>query len=210
MQIPQSTHRFHLPWDDLRCDTLAILNMAARRGRRFVDMNACLSADGTSWNLHWPRGPRLNHYDWIWTGKRTLLGRERRRPMTRAELDRKTDEWTDRQIARWRRGRHGGPKPKTVYQRQLQAKRRLVICCWDLKSRDYGQADYAEKFVTAVERSGHPAFYMALVTIANWGPKLRAFKRAGGQTALLAHGAPKPADLADWRPYIDQVWGGWA
>jgi hypothetical protein len=39
--MPTETHRVHLPWDDPRCDTLEILNMAARQGRRYVDLNSC-------------------------------------------------------------------------------------------------------------------------------------------------------------------------
>lgn len=207
MRIPARTHRVHLNWKDPRCDTVAILNLTARQGRRFVDCNACRSKDGTSWNLHWPNGPRLNHYDWYWTGRRTRFGREIRRPMTPAELSRDVDQWTDAEISRWRRARRGGPKPRTVYERQKQARRRGVFICWELKSRDYGQADYAEKFMAAVAASKWPAFVMTLVTMAHWGPKLRAFKQAGAQTALLAHNAPRPADLDHWSPYIDRVWG---
>jgi hypothetical protein len=209
--MPAQTHRVHVPWDDPRCDTVALLNLTARLGRRFVDCNACRSKDGTSWNLHWPEGPRLNHYDWIWTGKRTrILRREIRRPMTEEELRRDVNQWPDGGIARWRSGRRGGPKPATVARRQRQAKRRRVIICWELKSRDYGEADYAERLVDDVERSGWPAFFMTLVTMHNWGPKLRAVHRAGGQTALLAHGAPRPLDLEQWRPFIDRIWGRFA
>src|SRR5690349_24843286 len=105
MLMPAQPHRVHLPWNDPRCDTIALLNMIARQGRRFGDFNACVSADDTAWNLHWPEGPRLNHYDWIWTGRRTrILRREIRRPMTGAELRRDVDQWRDAQIVRWRRG----------------------------------------------------------------------------------------------------------
>lgn len=210
MRIPANTHRYHLHWSDPRCDTLAFLNMAARRGYLYVDCNACLSADGTSWNLHWATGPKHNHFDWYWTGRRNRFGREIRRPMTQAELDWNVDEWTDAQIRRWRTAERGGRRPATVYKRQRQAKRRGLIICWELKTRTYGRADYADRLVDDVERSGHPAFYMTLVTMANWGPKLRAVHEAGGRTALLAHGAPRPRDLDKWLPYIDRVWGRFA
>jgi len=211
VQIPVETHRVHVPWSDLRCDTVALLDLTGREGRRFVDLNACHSSDGVSFNLHWGNGPRLNHYTWIWTGRRTrFLRREIRRPMTEAEIRRDTDEWPAAAILRWRRGKRGGPRPATVARRQAQAARRGVIPCWELKSHDYGQGDYAERFVADVEAAGGQAFYMTLVTMPHWGPKLRAFHQAGGQTALLAHGAPRPPDLTQWRPFIDRIWGHFA
>lgn len=210
MRIPSQTRRFHLPWYDRRCDTLRFLLIAVWRGFRFVDCNAVLSANGTSWNLHWANGPKLNHFTWIWTGRRNKYGREIRRPMTYDELHRPVDKWTDSQIARWRRAPKRGRKPATVYKRQRQAKRLGLIICWELKSRTYGKADYADRLVDDVERSKHPAFYMTLVTMRNWGEKLWAVKDAGGQTALLAHGAPKPRDLDKWAPHIDRIWGSWA
>lgn len=210
MLIPAQTHRGHLPWFDPRCDTLALLNQIAREGLRFGDFNACASADATSWNLHWASGPKLNHYTWIWTGRRDWLGREIRRPMTHEELHRPTHQWHDAGIARWRRAKHGGPKPTTVAKRQRQAKRRNVIICWELKSLQYANADVAERIVEDITRSRWPGFFMTLVTMRKWGEKARAIHQAGGQFALLAHGAPKPPDLATWRPYIDRVWGRFA
>jgi hypothetical protein len=206
--MPAQTHRFHLPQSDPYCDTVAMLNMAARRGYRYVDCNACVSADDTSWNLHWPEGPRLNHYDWIWTGRRTrFLRREIRRPMTQVELSRNVGLWSDAAISRWRRGARGGPRPATVLKRQRQAKRRAVIICWELKSRAYAHDDVAERIVEDVNASGHPAFYMALVTMYGWREKARAIQKAGGQFALLAHGAPRPSDLENWRPFLSAIWG---
>jgi hypothetical protein len=205
--MPAETNRAHLPWNDLRCDTLAFLNEIARRRQRYADFNACASADATSWNLHWASGPKLNHYYWIWTGKRTRFGREIRRPMTEEELHRPTHQWHDAGIARWRRGARGGPRPATVAKRQRQAKRRRVIICWELKSQAYAQADVAERIVADVQASRWPGFFMTLVTMAKWGEQARAIHNAGGQFALLAHGAPRPADLEHWRPYIDRIWG---
>lgn len=207
MLMPAETHRVHVPWDDPRCDTLALLRLAARQRHRYVDCNACVSADDTSWNLHWPSGPKLNHYTWIWTGKRTRLGREIRRPMTAEELHRAVHEWHDAGIARWRRAARGGPRPTTVAKRQRQAKRYHLIICWELKSLTYADADVAERIVDDVRASGNPAFFMALVTMRKWGEKARAISNAGGQFALLAHNAPRPADFEHWRPYVTQVWG---
>jgi hypothetical protein len=94
-----------------------------------------------------------------------------------------------------------------VAKRQRQAKRRAVIICWELKSRAYAEAGVAERIVEDVRASKWPAFYMALVTMRLWGQKARAIHAAGGEFALLAHGAPKPADLEHWSPYITRVWG---
>lgn len=208
--IPQETHRVHADWDDPICDTVALLDRAARLGRRFVDMNTCVSADHTGWNLHWPEGPRLNGFHWIWTGRRTrILRREIRRPMTDDELRRDVIDWHDSQIARWRRARHGGRRPGTVALRQKQARKRRVYICWETKSRAYEEPENAERLVEDCRASGWPAFFMTLC-IGAWGPKLRAIHNAGGQTALLAHGYPKPVDLAQWRPYIDAIWGRFA
>lgn len=208
MLMPAQTYREHLPWTDPRCDTVALLNMIARQGHRYGDFNACVSADATSWNLHWANGPRLNHYDWIWTGKRTKLGREIRRLMTQEELDRDVHQWHDADIALWRRGPHGGPQPATVAKRQRQAKWRGVVICWELKSQAYVEPAVAERIVEDVRASGWDAFYMTLVTMPKWRGKARAIHNAGGQFALLAHGAPRPADLDQWHPaYIDRIWG---
>lgn len=205
--MPAETHRFHLLQSDPRCDTLEMLNMAARRGEKYVDCNACASADDTAWNLHWPEGPRLNHYDWMWTGKRTIFGREKRRPMTAGELARNVGQWSDAGISRWRRGARGGPRPATVRKRQRQAKRRALYVCWELKSRSFAYLDVAERIVEDVRASGWPAFFMSLVTMREWGQKARAIKQAGGQFALLAHNAPKPPDFDQWHPYVERVWG---
>jgi hypothetical protein len=209
--MPAQTHRGHLPWDDPDCDTLAFLTWLARHGWRFGDFNACVSADDTSWNLHWTEGPRLNHYDWIWTGGRTrILRREIRRPMTDEELRRDVAQWHDAGISRWRRAKRGGPKPATVAQRQRQAKRRGVIICWELKSRRYADPEVAARIVEDVRASGGQGFFMALVTMRLWGQKARAIHQAGGQFALLAHSAPRPPDLGEWRPFITRIWGHFA
>lgn len=207
--MPARTHRAHLPASDPRCDTLAFLNMAARQGHKHVDVNACASADDTAWNLHWTTGPGPNHYDWIWTGKRRW-GREVRRPMTRAELHRPVHQWHDEEILRWRRSRRSGPKPAQCSKRQRQINRRALIACWELKSRAFAEQEVADRLVHDVNAQGREAFYMALVTMRLWGQKARAIHNAGGQFALLAHGAPKPDELEKWKPYIRQVWGRFA
>lgn len=209
--IPKSTHRAHLKQSNGRCDTVTVLNMAAKhaKGHRFADMNACALKDGDA-NLHWPAGPAMNHYDHIAIGK-DANGKEKRRPMTKAELHRPVIEWKTEDFLRWRRGPSGGPRPATVAMRQKEAADRGVIICWELKSREYRVAANGTRFVSAVVDSKHKAYYMTLVTMAFWGPKLRAFKNAGGETALLAHGVRKTptieAGLVRFGPSIDRIWG---
>lgn len=207
--IPRRCHREHLPWRDPRVDTVTVLNMAAR-GSGYADMNACALADGDA-NVHWADGPTKNHYDHIWTGRKDRNGREIRRPMTQAEKDRKLIDWTVAEFLTWRRGAHGGPRPHTVEMRQRQARKRAVTVCWELKSRQYRQAARARRFVAAVRRAGGVAYFMTLASMPYWGPKLRAFKQAGGETALLAHDvkltAARETTLARFRPFIDRIWG---
>jgi hypothetical protein len=211
--IPKSTHRAHLKQSDGRCDTVTVLNMAAkqleRHPRAYADMNACALEDGDA-NLHWPRNPVLNHYDHIAVGT-DAHGKEKRRPMTKSERHRPVVEWKTEEFLRWRRGPSGGPRPATVAMRQKQAADRDVIICWELKSREYRIPSNAARFVAAVEASGHTAYYMTLVTMGFWGQKLQAFKNAGGETALLAHGVRKTPDIAArlerFAPSIDRIWG---
>lgn len=212
MTIPRSCVRAHVDWDDPRCDTVAILNIAAKHSG-YADMNACALADGDA-NVHWADGPLKNHYDHIWTGRRDRRGREIRRPMTSEERHRPLVEWKVSGFLAWRRGERGGPRPHTVEMRQRQAKAREVTICWELKSRQYKDPARAQRFVAACRRAGGVAYFMTLVTMRAWGPKLRAFKNAGGETALLAHGvrltALRRARLAFYSSSIDRIWGDFA
>lgn len=200
--IPRSTNRAHLPSRNKRNDTVAVLNMAARRrpGRRFADLNVCPSLE-EDWNLHWKDGPRKNHFTHILdkdTGKR--------RRMTHTELHRPVAEWRAADVRRWRR-RVGlrWVRPFTVAERQRQARRRRVVICWELKDSRYGGGP-GDRIVSTVTASAWPAYYMTLVNMRGWGRKLRRVHMAGGETALLTHGCRKPDDYATWAPYVDRLW----
>jgi hypothetical protein len=213
--IPKTTNRAHLKARNARCDTVTVLNMAAkhRPGQRFADMNACALADGDA-NAHWPETPVKNHYDHIWTGELDADGKEVRRPMIDEERSRPLIGWTTEEFLSWRRSMKGGPRPATVAMRQREAISRGVIICWELKSREYRITANAQRFLAAVTETDHTAYYMTLVTMGFWGQKLQAFKLAGGETALLPHGAKKTKEIAErlveHDAHIDRVWGRWA
>jgi len=215
-RIPARTNRAHLKQSNRRCDTVTVLHMATKhkpdkRGQVYADMNACALKDGDA-NVHWADGPLKNHYDHLATVDEH--GRETRTEMTDEEKHRPVAQWTTDDFLRWRRGKSGGPRPFTVAMRQKQAAALDVVICWELKSRHYQSAKRAERFVKAIENSNHKAYYMTLVTMAAWGPKLKAFKEAGGQTALLPHEARKTptieVKLEVFKPHIDRFWGSWA
>jgi hypothetical protein len=213
--IPESTNRAHLKQSNPRCDTITVLRMASHHSKnhRFADMNACALLDSDA-NVHWADGPAKNHYDHLWTGGLDANGREERIEMSDAERHRPLIEWTEEEFLRWRRGPSGGPRPATVAMRQVEAQSLGVTICWELKSRHYRRTAEAQRFVGTVVASGHEAYYMTLVTMAFWGLKLQAFKAAGGETALLPHGARKTAAieamLETHKDHIDRFWGSWA
>lgn len=204
--------RAHLRQSDPRCDTVTVLNMAARRrpGRRVADMNA-VAGKTTDWNLHWTEGPWLNHFTHIVEAKTGRL-----RELTPTERHRPVDEWDDGEILRWRKniGTERHPKwvrPFTCAERQRQANLRGVTIAWELKSRQYGLAGIANRFVKAVGAVGGRWFVMTLVNMKAWAGKLTAFHNAGRQTALLAHGQPKPDSLSIYHPgVIDVILGRFA
>jgi hypothetical protein len=214
MLIPQHhPSTAHYLQSDPRVDTVAVLDLAAHT-TGYADMNACRLLDGDA-NVHWPKNPVSNHYSWIWTGRRTkVLRREIRREMTDEERRRPVNEWTTWEFLRWRRGAKGGARPHTVGMRQRQARRRFVKVCWELKSHDYGDNPaWAMRFVSTVKAAGGVAFYFTLATMPKWGPRMRAFRNAGGQTALDINGA-KAADVEPALPafeeFIDATWGHFA
>lgn len=213
-KIPSRTARAHYLQSDPRCDQVATLNKARRRkgGRRrgfgYADMNLVRCANGNV-NLHWADSAVKNHYRYI------IGSNGRRRAMTGSELHRPVIEWNLADILKWRKTKRVGVSlnsrahPASVITRQRQAKRRKVIICWEVKSRVYKNPATAKSLIHDVRASGWPGYFMTLVIMKDWGPKLKAIHQAGGQTALLAHGARKPSNLNLFAPYIDAVWGRW-
>lgn len=207
-KIPAATNRAHLEQRDPRCDTVVVLNMAKRHpaGKRYADMNACPGADN-DWNLHWVDNMRKNKFTHIKDAKTGHI-----RECTHEEATKPVLEIHTAEMRRYRKKVAGRwVAPATVFQRQRQAHQRGVIICWEIKSRMYKLAKYAQRFAKELLRSNWPAYVMTLVGMADFGPKLKAFKQAGVQTALLGHGtkmtATKIKQLQTYHGYIDRQWG---
>lgn len=208
--------RAHLKAMDDRCDTVVVLNMAARRrpGRRFADMN-CVAGRTHDWNLHWPKNMRLNGFTHILDGRTGKLRR-----CTKAEGNRAPRTLTYHQMIRYRKrikisGRWKWVRPYTVAQTNLQAKRRLVRCCWELKSTEYASNPaLARRMAAALAKTKWTSYVMTLVNMAGFGRKLKNFKVAGMGTALQGHGvrlsSSKVRELRTYAKYIDAQWGSFA
>jgi hypothetical protein len=207
--IPATTNRLHLSpyW---KGDSPRAINVAgARRVRgrgRYIDMNFQVCRDNVM-GLHWDTAAK-NGYRFI------QVSRIKRRPMTREELYRPVGSWSAEDIKKWRRTARVTRKyesrvrPYTFTELIQYAKRRGVIICAELKSRRFGtDPTIAEKMYANCVKYGVTVYPMTLVTMAYWAQKMINFKRAGFETALLAHNARRPANLAGILPYIDRVWG---
>ena len=210
MTIPAHTSRVHLKPYWLG-DSPRALNVAATRRaphNRCADVNFQLCADDEA-ALHWGTA-RQNDYRYVKVGKGI---RGRRRPMTREELNRLIQLWRMEDIRRWRQTPRYGPRfkqrvrPYSFLEMARMAKRRRVYICAELKSRGFANEDVAVRMVNKGKTVGWPVYYMTLVTMKDWGGKMRAFHNAGGETALLAHGAKRPSNLSGYMNYIDRIWG---
>lgn len=191
--------RAHLPQSDPRCDTVTVLNMAARcrPGHRFADMNAV-----GIWNLHWPEGPELNHFT-----HRMVKGHLERMPV--ALRRRAVLSWPESEVLTWRKNVGTARRPKwvrpfTVGERQAQARRRFVVITWELKAREFASLSLARRFTEMVNAAGGRWCVFTLAVMAEWEGKLRAFHSLGVGTALSVNGAAR----ANYRrTYIDRIWG---
>lgn len=217
-KIPAATAggRAHLEARDPRCDTVVVLNMAARRiiRKRFADMNACAGADA-DWNLHFPDNMHKNHFTEI-----IDKNNGRRRPCTHAEANRPVIEIPKHDMVRYRKNvgskrRPRWVRPFTVAERNRQAKRRWVRICWEIKSRAYAtNPALAKRFAAAIKATGWGSYYMTLVSMWGFGLKLKHFKEAGEQTALLGHdhrlSTAEANELRGYYHWIDRQWGAFA
>lgn len=186
----------------------AIRRAALRpRRRRLIDLNVQPTADGEAM-LH-SRTPRVNGYRYI----QEAGGR---RPMTREELDRPSEEWLSKDVVRWRRTARAGlsyesrVRPLLFAEACRRCARWRVRLCAEWKSPKLANPVRANRMRRLATLAGAVVYAMTLVTMPGWREKLRAAKQAGFPTALLAHGAPRPADLTEQRPFIDTIWGHFA
>lgn len=214
--IPPRTNRFHLMpyWMG---DSPAAVRRCARRvlARRFIDINLQKCIDGII-ACHWGTAAQNGYRYIVVRGKGA---REVRRKMTHAELHRPISEWKASHVVQWRRTARWGAKyasrvrPYTYEEMLRICKRWRVVPTFELKSRAFANKAVAKAMKVIHDRVGTRAYYMTLVTMVFWGPKMKAFKEAGFETALLPHGARlTPAvrqELRMYGPYIDRYWGGW-
>jgi hypothetical protein len=182
-------------------------------GIRAVDTNYQCTADGVVC-AHW-QNARLNgcFYIVVSVGR---LG-EKRRAMTREELDRPIIKWTTAEVLKWRRTRfnYGTFASKWrvhTWEEMVKAARILgVTICPELKSTEFATDPNRARYMKFIADKYHYTCYpMTLVTMRMWQGKMKNFHDAGFETALLAHGAPRPTDLAFNRKYISAIWGSFA
>lgn len=220
--MPRRTDRLHLEPYWLGDSKYAIRVASRKRigsdGGRYIDMNfqVCLSDDEKAYEavcLHWGTARKNGYYYITYKNK---YGITKRRHMTREELDRPIHKWHLKDIKRWRRTLHTGTRlvnrvrPLSFLEAINYAKSKKVIVCAELKSILFARYPaIAVRMKSQVRAVNHTTYVMTLVTMTGWRHKMRAFHNAGFETALLAHGAKKPTDLATWRPFITRVWGGW-
>jgi hypothetical protein len=211
--MPARTDRLHVEPYWLGDSPRAVRNAARQRvgsdGGRFIDLNLQRTADGVC-GCHWGT-PRANGY--LFIVRRSRLGR---RALTDSELDRPLIFWSTRDVKRLRRTRHVG----TSYGSRVRihsyaelvriCKRSGVVPCFELKTKSFDDRELAARMVKYAQRVGALVYFMTLVTMPNWRGKVCAFHSVGAQVALLAHDAPKPADLANYRRCITRIWGSWA
>lgn len=223
--MPRRVTRYHADHglDQWRGDCPKAIDTAARMplgrdGYRAIDINfqVVLADDSLSYEamgLH-SRTPHTNGFVFI---KRKFSPLRRR--MTHAELYRPTHKWKVSEVKRWRRTKR---RRRGVYESRVRPytyaelvryannRRRKVIVCPELKSILFARYPaIAQKMYAQTISLNATTWPMTLVTMTGWRTKMKNFHDAGFETALLAHGAKKPADLAAWRPYITRVWGGW-
>lgn len=202
--IPAHPRRAHVPWHDPRCDQLAILDMAVRDGSRRADINVCATRDGEI-GLHWPESARRNGYGFI-----ARAGIRRR--MTPEELSLPVAAWSTADVRRWRKTRlvsqrNGRHRPRTIPEWQRAARKRRVLCMYELKSPQLAEVTRARRMAAQIRASGWPAWVMTLVTMRRWADKMRAFHQAGLRTALLTEHVPEPAEWPQAKPYVERLLG---
>lgn len=201
-------------------DSLLGIAQAERRGYRYIDQDCNLSKgdpDAYEFELrpqatikHWGNRKK-DGFTHIWTGKHYSNGGEQRKEFNGPEHLSQI-EWDI--LTMLRRGEGGG----TAYLRfdeHLQAcvDHHQKMCCEVKGDERFEHPQVAADMYAASLAVGQIPYIM---TLSNIGPtrlspprRLKAFKDAGFETALLPRGA-RPSDWdAHWAPYVDAVWGHW-
>lgn len=209
--MPARTNRAHFepPWRGDR--PLAIIAVGRKRpgpgGVRAIDVNLQVSRDGTAWAAHWGI-PKKDNWKFI------LDARSHRvRKMTKDELRRPMSQWSDEDIAHWRRGAtRTSPRPRTYREMARLAVHHGVVICGELKSRRFAETNVAERLVADAHAAGHPPWFMALINMKDCRGKCEAIRNAGGQFAVIFGrfrilARREPADWSSWHPKPNHLWG---
>jgi hypothetical protein len=173
-------------------------------GGRYVDVNVQKTLDGAIC-MHWGTASQ-NGYDYIVVGRRRVA-------LTRAQAHRPLSQWRSADLVRLRRTKHAGAsyasrvRPYTYLEMVKYAASKHVTITAELKSPAFGTPAAAKQLVTWAKAAHHKPWFMALVTMRNWEGKAKAIHDAGGEFALLAHGAKMPRDFPHYHQYVSQVWG---
>lgn len=218
MIIPAQTQRHHFepPWegDCIRGLSITAKDAKGPDGIKAVDTNYQCTADGEVC-AHWETAAKNGcTFIVVSVGPR---GREKRRKMTAEEQNRHISKWTTAEVLKWRRTRFPWPTFAAkwrihTFEEMVRAAKILgVTICPELKSIAFATEPIRAKRMKAVcDKYHYTAYPMTLVTMKMWQGKMKNFHDAGFETALLAHGAPRPADLAQNRKYINAIWGSFA
>ena len=170
--------------------------------RRIPDGHGGYAIVWVAMSMHWAK-PGKNGYDrFVGADGQIHMMTRRQRRMT-------AQEWGYDGVMTWRRAT--GERPLTYEEAIAYAAEHGVVITAELKSPRFARAQATlEAMVTACKAVGHPAWFMALITMKDARGKCAAVIAAGGQFALIFgrfRWTRKPKDWAAWKPKPTRMWG---
>lgn len=168
---------------------------AARKGYQQIDLDANITRDGAVVICHWPKFAKDRFRD----------------PTHRWDKNTKIADLTLRQVSRLRApGRY---RILTVETMLAACARYGLVACIEVKGDPRFQSDETMRQIK--HAASVTGAQVRIMTLQNLGPanapalRLRAAKRAGFTTILLARGRKPRNYYAVWDQYIDYVRGRW-
>ena len=183
MSMPRALPRTHFKpsWKGDRLYAIKLVSQmkAGGDGKKAIDMNF-VWGQHKAWCLHWNTPYMNNYYFYLDPGAK------RARRMKTKELRRPVQQWTDVQIARWRRSPNpNSAKPASYATCVRYAHSKGVIVVAELKSAAFATEEAASYMVRNAKKSQHPAYFMALLQMKNCRGKAEAIHKAGGEFAVI-------------------------